>query len=461
MRYQQIEPQLFVANRSRLTRLLSPNSLLVVNSNDTPPTNADGTLALPVSSDLFYLTGIEQEQSILLMYPDADEEKHRTILFLREPVKELEIWEGSKLTKEKARAISGVDDVMWLPEFPRLFHRLMCECDHVYLNSNEHKRAVIEVESREARFVADTICRYPLHDYRRLAPLMHTLRAVKSEVEVELIRKACNITGDGFRRVLNFTQPGVSETEVEAEFAHEFIRQGGRFAFLPIIATGRNACGLHYVTNSATCAKGELLLLDIAASYANYNADMTRTIPVSGKFSRRQKQVYNAVLRTLRACINGLKPGKKPKDWQKEAEQFMEKELVDLGLITTKQIREQTKDAPALKKYFMHGVGHPLGLDVHDVTHTVRPMQPGWVMTVEPGIYIPEEGFAVRLENDVLVTENGTVDLMADIPIEPEEIETLMQRRPRNGNGHSSRGHNGGNGRKVERLSLRRASMVA
>ena len=461
MRYQQIDPQLFVANRSRLTRLLSPNSLLVVNSNDTPPTNADGTLALPVSSDLFYLTGIEQEQSILLMYPDADEEKHRTILFLREPVKELEIWEGSKLTKEKARAISGVDDVMWLPEFPRLFHRLMCECDHVYLNSNEHKRAVIEVESREARFVADTIRRYPLHDYRRLAPLMHTLRAVKSEVEVELIRKACNITGDGFRRVLNFTQPGVSETEVEAEFAHEFIRQGGRFAFLPIIATGRNACGLHYVTNSATCAKGELLLLDIAASYANYNADMTRTIPVSGKFYRRQKQVYNAVLRTLRACINALKPGKKPKDWQKEAEQFMEKELVDLGLITTKQIREQTKDAPAFKKYFMHGVGHPLGLDVHDVTHTVRPMQPGWVMTVEPGIYIPEEGFAVRLENDVLVTENGTVDLMADIPIEPEEIETLMQRRPRNGNGHSSRGHNGGNGRKVERLSLRRASMVA
>jgi len=462
MRYQQIDSQLFVTNRSRLAQLLAPNSLLVVNSNDTPLTNADGSLALPTNSDLFYLTGIEQEQSILVMYPDADEEKHRTILFLREPVKELEIWEGSKLTKEKAHAISGVDDVMWLPEFPRLFHRLMCECEHAYLNSNEHKRAVIEVESREARFVADTLRRYPLHDYQRLAPLMHTLRAVKSELEIELLRKACRITGDGLRRVLNFARPGVNETEVEAELAHEFIRQGGRFAFMPIIASGRNACGLHYISNSAVCRQGDLLLLDVAASYANYNADMTRTIPVSGKFTRRQKQVYQAVLRTLRACINGLKPGKKPKDWQKEAEQFMQKELVDLGLITPKQIREQSKDAPAFKKYFMHGVGHPLGLDVHDVALTTEPMQAGWVMTVEPGIYLPEEGFAVRLENDVLVTEQGPVDLMADIPIEPGEIEALMRRRSRHGNGHSSRPTRyGGNGRKLEPLSLRRTSVAA
>ena len=462
MRYKQIDPQLFVSNRNRLSRLLAPNSLVVVNSNDVPPTNADGTLALPTNSDLFYLTGVEQEQSILLMYPDADEEKHRTILFVREPIKELEIWEGSKLSKEKARALSGIDEILWLSEFPRLFHRLMCECDHVYLNSNEHKRAVIEVESREARFVMDTVRRYPLHDFRRLAQLMHTLRAVKSEVEVHLLKTACKITGDGFRRVLNFTQPGVSETEVEAELAHEFIRQGGRFAFLPIIASGANACGLHYITNSATCNKGELLLLDVAASYANYNADMTRTIPVSGKFTRRQKQVYNAVLRVLRQCINGLKPGKKPKDWQKEAEQSMEKELVDLGLITVKQIREQAKDSPAFKKYFMHGVGHPLGLDVHDVTHTVKPMQSGWVMTVEPGIYIPEEGFAVRLENDVLVTENSPVDLMADIPIEPDEIEALMQKRPRNGNGHSSRPTpNGRNGRKLKSSVSRQITVVA
>lgn len=439
MRYQPIDSGLFIANRQRLTRLLPPNSLVVVNSNDVPATNADGTLALPANSDLFYLTGIEQEQSILVLYPDADEEKHRAILFVREPIKELEIWEGSKLTREMAHAISGIDEVLWLQEFPRLFHRLMCECDHVYLNSNEHKRAVIETETREARFVADTMRRYPLHDYRRLAPLLHTLRAVKSPPEIQLLQKACAITHDGFRRVLNFTKPGVSETEVEAELAHEFIRQGGRFAFLPIIAAGRNACGLHYISNSAVCQKGDLLLLDVAASYANYNADMTRTIPVSGKFSRRQKQVYQAVLRVLRQCINGLKPGKQPKDWQKEAEQFMEQELVDLGLITTKEIRQQAKTAPAFKKYFMHGVGHPLGLDVHDVAHTTQPMQAGWVMTVEPGIYIPEEGFAIRLENDVLVTENGPVDLMANVPIEPDEIEALMQQRARRGNRSSLR----------------------
>jgi Xaa-Pro aminopeptidase len=458
MRYEKIDPQLFITNRARLNRLLPANSLVVVNSNDVPPTNADGTLALPANSDLFYLTGVEQEQSILLLYPDADEEKHRALLFVREPVKELEIWEGSKLTKEKARALSGVEDVLWLSEFPRLFHRLMCECEHVYLNSNEHKRAVIEVESREARFVADVVRRYPLHDFRRLSPLMHTLRAVKSELEVQLLQKACRITGDGFRRVLRFTRPGVNEMEVEAEFAHEFIRQGGRFAFLPIIASGVNACGLHYVSNSAVCRKGDLLLLDVAASYANYNADMTRTIPVGGKFTRRQKQVYQAVLRTLRACISGLKPGKKPKDWQIEAEQTMEKELVDLGLITLKQIRQQTKDSPAFKKYFMHGVGHPLGLDVHDVALTTKPIQAGWVMTVEPGIYIPEEGFAVRLENDVLVTEQEPVDLMADIPIEPEQIEDLMQQRSRNSNGHP---RTGPNGRKLGRLPARRAAMIA
>ncbi len=429
MRHPKIDSQLFIGNRARLNQLLPPHSLAVINSNDVPPTNADGTLALPVNSDLFYLTGIEQEQSILLLYPDADDEKHRAILFLREPIKELEIWEGHKLSREQARAISGVTEVLWLSDFPRLFHRLMCEGEHVYLNGNEHKRAVIEVESREARFVADVIRRYPLHDFRRLAPLLHTLRAVKSKVEVDLLRRACELTEDGFRRVARFVKPGVNEMEVEAEFAHEFIRQGGRFAFLPIIASGRNACGLHYVSNSAPCRAGELLLLDVAASYANYNADMTRTIPVNGRFTRRQRQVYRAVLRTLRACIRGLTPGKKIKDWQREAEQLIERELVDLGLITLKQIRQQSADAPAFKRYFMHGVGHPLGLDVHDVGLTTQPMQAGWVMTVEPGIYLPEEGLAVRLENDVLLTENGPVDLLADVPIGPDDIEALMQTR--------------------------------
>lgn len=433
MRYEPIDPKLFTTNRARLAALLPPNSLAVVNANDVPPTNADGTAALPVNSDLFYLTGVEQEQSILLLYPDADEEKHRAILFLREPTKDLEIWEGHKLTKDEARRLSGVPEVLWLHEFPRLFHRLMCECEHVYLNSNEHKRAIIEVTTREARFVAETVRNFPLHDFRRLAPLMHRLRAIKSEAELKLIQKACDLTEAGFRRVLGFVRPDVREFEVEAEFIHEFTRRGGRFAYQPIIATGLNACALHYLTNAATCRKGDLLLLDVGASYANYNSDMTRTIPVSGRFTHRQRRVYDAVLRVMRQCIRGLVPGKKLKLWQKEAEQMMEKELVDLGLVTTKEIKQQTEDAPAFKRYFMHGVGHPIGLDVHDVGLTTKPIEAGWVMTVEPGIYLREEGFAVRVENNVLVSERGPVDLMARIPVEAEEIEALMRRPARNG----------------------------
>jgi Xaa-Pro aminopeptidase len=282
---------------------------------------------------------------------------------------------------------------------------------------------------------------------------MHALRAVKSDFELQLIRNACDLTEAGFRRALKFTHPGVTETEIEAEFAHEFIRNGSRFAYQPIIASGANACSLHYVTNSAVCRKGDLLLLDVGANYANYNADMTRTIPVSGRFSRRQRQVYNAVLRILRQCISGLTPGKKPKDWQKEAEQMMEQELVGLGLLTLKQIREQPPEAPAVKKYFMHGIGHPLGLDVHDVGITTKPMQAGWVMTVEPGIYIAEEGLAVRLENDVLLSEQGPVDLMANIPIDPDAIEQLMAQSTNGGNGNGER-H--GRGRKSSKLKAQK-----
>lgn len=429
MRKNVLNPDLFVANRKRLAEELLPNSLAVLNSNDIFPTNADGTLALIPNSDLYYLSGIEQEQSILLIFPQADDEKQREILFLRESHPELETWEGHKLTKEEATEISGIKNVQWLSEFPRLFHRLMCECEHVYLNTNEHKRAVIETETREARFVAETLRRYPLHDYQRLARVMHRLRVVKSPEEVALITEAARITRLGFERVLKMIKPGVEEAEVEAEFAHEFIRNHARFAYLPIIASGINACALHYITNDDVCKKGELLLLDVGASYRNYNADMTRTIPVNGKFSKRQKQVYNAVLRALRHCSDNLQPGRKWKDWQKEAEQFLEKECVDLGLLTTRDIKKAKPEQPAVKKYFMHGVGHPLGLDVHDVGITTEPMQVGWVMTVEPAIYIPEEGFGVRLENDILITESGNVDLMANIPIEAGEIEELINRR--------------------------------
>jgi Xaa-Pro aminopeptidase len=437
MKYAPIDSRLFATHRTNLRKLLQPNSLAILNANDILPTNADGSLLLQPNSDLFYLTGIEQEESILLVYPEAHEEDQREILFLRQPTERIETWEGHKLTKDEARRISGVARVEWLSDFRPLFHRLMCECEHVYLNSNEHKRAQIVVETRDARFVREVQRAYPLHHYQRLAPLMHRLRAVKSELEIDLLRKACEITEAGFRRVSRFVRPGVNEMEVEAEFAHEFIRHGGQFAYNPIIASGKNACVLHYLENDKPCRKGDLLLLDVAASYAHYNADLTRTIPVSGRFSRRQKRVYNAVLRVLRATSKAATPGKLHKDWQKEAEALMERELVDLGLLKTSQLKRTADTEPAFKKYFMHGVGHPLGLDVHDVTLTVEPIQPGWVLTVEPGIYLKEEGFAVRLENNILVQEGENLDLMESIPIEAEDIEQLMAHSQPGGRAHA------------------------
>jgi Xaa-Pro aminopeptidase len=429
MRYAPIDNKLFTSNRNKLKKRLLPNSLAIVNSNDILPTNADGVLLLRPNSDLFYLTGIEQEESILLIYPDAHEENQREILFLREPNPLAETWEGHKLTKEEARKISGIKRIEWLSEFHALFHRLMCECDHAYLNTNEHKRANIVVETREARFVRDVQAAYPLHDYQRLARIMHRLRAVKSDAEAALTRKACAITEAGFKRVCGFVQPGVNEYEVEAEFAHEFLQRGGQFAYNPIIASGKNSCVLHYVENGQVCRDGDVLLMDVAASYANYNSDLTRTVPVNGKFTPRQRQVYDAVLRVLRGASKAAKPGKLPRDWQKEAETLMEKELVDLGLIKSSETRKSKSDeSPAFKKYFMHGVGHPLGLDVHDVALTVEPIQAGWILTVEPGIYIKDEGFGIRLENNILVQKGGNVDLMASIPIEADEIEGLMNK---------------------------------
>ena len=402
-------------------------SLAVVNSNDLLPTNADGTLGLRPNSDLFYLTGVEQEETVLVVYPDADDATMREILFLREPNPLMATWEGEKLSKEAARKQTGIENIQWLSEFRRMFHQLMVECEHVYLNSNEHRRAVIDVETRDARFILECQRRYPLHAYHRLARLMHQLRIIKSAPEVALIFKACGITEKGFRRVLKFVEPGVSETEIEAEFAHEFIRNGAGFAYLPIIASGANACALHYGRNDQVCKKGQLVLLDVAASYANYQSDMTRTIPVSGRFSRRQRQVYQAVRRILQKTMQAMAPGKLMKDLQKEAEELTQKELVDLGLLKMFQIRKQDPENRALKKYFMHGVAHPLGLDVHDVGFTTEVLQPGWVLTCEPAIYVKAEGFGVRLENDVLITKRGNVDLMETAPLEADEIEELMR----------------------------------
>ena len=430
MRHETIPATLFTENRARLKSRLLPGSLAVVNANDIPPTNADGSRIPIPNSDLFYLTGIEQEETILLLAPDALDEKLREVLFVREPNAHLKTWEGHKHPKDEAQAISGIREIKWLTEFPGIFHRLMCEMEHIYLNSNEHNRAVIEVETRDARCVPQVRAKYPLHDYRRLARELQALRLVKSPAEIALIRRACGITGQGFRRLLRTVRPGGRESQVEAELAHEFIGHRAQFAYNPIIASGANACTLHYNQNDQTCRDGELLLLDVAACYANYQSDLTRTLPVGGRFTKRQRQVYDAVLRSLRAATQAAVPGKLHKDWQKESEKIVEEELLRLGLLKPRDIQRQDPAKPAVKKYFMHGVGHPIGLDVHDVGLLKQPFAAGWVLTVEPGIYLPEEGFAVRLENTVFVTDGAPVDLMADIPLEADEIEALMNRSP-------------------------------
>lgn len=429
MRHQPIPSSLFVANRQRLAAKLAPNSVAVVNANDTPPTNADGTLVMWPNSDLFYLSGIEQEESILLIVPNAQDEKLREILFLREPNEHLALWEGHKHSKEEARKISGIQEIKWLSDFPVFFRMLMCESDTAYLNSNEHRRAVVDVQSRDARFVEDCQKQYPLHRYERLARVLHELRPVKSKAEVDLIKKGCDITRKGFLRALKKTKPGVYEHEVEAEFAYEFVRNRAKFAYSPIVAGGANSCCLHYLVNDQKVKKGDVLLLDVGAMYGNYASDMTRTIPVSGKFTRRQKQVYNAVLRVFRAMCDAAVPGKLPKDWQRECEEMMVEEQLKLGLITQKDVRKAKPRHLASKKYFPHGLGHPIGLDVHDVACVPSAFAEGWVMTVEPGIYIPEEGFGIRLENDILIKKNGNVDLMSHIPIEADEIEDRMKRK--------------------------------
>jgi Xaa-Pro aminopeptidase len=420
---------LFTLNRERLIQKLLPRSLAVFNANDIMPTNADGSLGHLQNADLFYLTGVHQEETILLLAPEAFDPNHREILFVRQPNEHLAIWEGHKLTKEQATAISGIKNVKWLSEFPVIFRQLICELENVYLNSNEHQRADVTVETRDTRFIRDCQKQFPLHRYQRLAPLMHELRVVKSQYEIDAIKAACDLTGKGFKRVCKFLKPGVNEAEVEAEFAHEFIRHKGQFAYPPIIAGGANNNILHYGQNDQVCKKGDLLLLDVAAGLGNYMSDLTRTIPVSGKFSRRQKQIYNAVLRIFRAQVAALVPGKTTKDLRTECEAITARECVDLGLLKMSQLKKQTPENPAVRPFFMHGVSHPIGLDVHDVTYNHFKIAPGWVLTVEPAIYIKDEGFGVRIENTVVVTENGQLDLMAGIPIEADEIEDLMNRQ--------------------------------
>ena len=357
MRHRTINNKLFKENRKRLSELLPAKSLAIVNANDILPTNADGTLIMQPNADLFFLSGIEQEQSILLIFPDAAEEKNREILFLRQPNEHLKIWEGYKHSKEDAKKISGIKNIQWLSDFPIIFRSLILESESAYLNSNEYKRAQVETETRDVRFIRQCKLDYPLHDFRRLAPLLHKLRVTKTDLEIELLKEAVDITAKGFRRMLRFVKPGVSEYEIEAELAREYIKRRGKFAYSPIIASGKNNCVLHYLQNDQICKKGQLLLMDAASSYANYNADLTRTIPIGGKFTRRQKAVYNAVLRVLRSSIQGATVGKLHSDWQKESQSHMNEELIKLGLLKINQVKKQDPDNPACRKYYMHGLG--------------------------------------------------------------------------------------------------------
>lgn len=429
MRYENVGKDLHILNRKNLVKELKSNSVAVFNANDIMPTNADGAMKFRQNNDLLYMSGVDQEETILVICPDFPEKKYHEVLFLRETNEHIATWEGYKLTKEHARLVSGVETVLWLSEFPKIFNTMMVmgDVERVYLNTNDHYRADVRVETRDARFIKWCREKYPLHKYERLAPIMGKLRMTKSKREIELLQRACDITERAFRRILHFVKPGVMEYEIEAEYIHEFIRHGSRgFAYEPIIAAGENSCVLHYVENDKVCKDGDVLLLDVGAEYANYNADLTRTIPVGGKFSKRQKEIYNAVLRIQREAIGMLKPGVLYYDYHKEVQKITESELIKLKLLDKKDVKKQNPDKPLFMKYFMHGTSHMLGLDVHDVGSMYHKMVPGMVWTVEPGIYVKEEGIGVRIENNVVITKNGNHDLMKNIPVEAEEIEDLM-----------------------------------
>jgi len=430
MKYHLIDRELFVRNRAKFTASMEKNTLAVFNSNDIYPISADGTMPFQQHRDIFYLSGVDQEESVLVLFPTASNPAHREVLFLRETNETIAIWEGEKLTKAKAFETSGIKTVYWLNQFPTVFKQLMAEAQGIYLNTNEHLRAKTEVETREDRFIKQVKTDYPAHQVRKSAPILHKIRSIKEAVELDLMQTACDVTEKGFRRVLDFVKPGVWEYEIEAEFAHEFLRNRSQgFAYTPIIASGKNACVLHYIENNQPCQDGDLILLDVGAEYANYSSDLTRCIPVNGRFTPRQKAVYNAVLHVKKEATKLLVPGTIMAEYHKQVGILMEEQLVNLGLISLDDIKNQDVAWPAYKKYFMHGTSHFLGLDTHDVGLWHEPIQANMVFTVEPGIYIPVEGLGIRLEDDVVVQANGEPhNLMRNIPLEAEEIEELMNR---------------------------------
>jgi Xaa-Pro aminopeptidase len=429
MRYHAIENSLYIKNRANFAKHLKPKSVAVFNSNDMMPTNADGLMPFRQNNDLLYLSGVDQEESILLIFPDAVHSKHREILFVKETSELIAIWEGEKLTKASATKQSGIQTIYWLTDFDQVFHSLVVEAERIYLNQNEHLRAITTVQTCDDRFRITCKAKYPHHKYERSASIMRTLRPIKSPLELETMQHACDITEKGFRRILDFVKPGVMEYEIEAEFSHEFLRNRSRgFAYTPIIASGYNACVLHYIENNLECKAGDVILMDVGAEYANYASDMTRCVPVSGRFTTRQKEVYNAVLRVMKGATSMLVPGTDHEEYHGEVGKLMESELIGLGLIDKTDIAHQDKANPLYKKYFMHGTSHQIGLDVHDIENRATPFAEGMVLTVEPGIYIPGENLGIRLENDVLITKDGQHDLMKNIPLEAEEIEEIMNR---------------------------------
>jgi Xaa-Pro aminopeptidase len=407
---------------------MEANSLAVFNSNDIYPISADSTMPFQQHRDIFHLSGVDQEESILVISPNSKNPAHKEVLFLRETNEHIAVWEGEKLDKKAAFEVSGIKTVYWLDQFDTIFKQMMAEVDSIYLNTNEHLRADTTVQTREDRFIIDVKAKYPSHQVRRSAPIMHRLRSVKNDIELELMQKACNITKAGIERLLKFIKPGVWEYEIEAELIHEFLRNRSKgFAYTPIVASGANACVLHYIENNAECKDGEVILLDVGAEYANYASDLTRCIPVSGRFTDRQKEVYNSVLHVKREAEKLLVPGTMMAEYHKEVGKLMEAELLKLKLIDQTDIKNQNLDWPAYKKYFMHGTSHFIGLDTHDVGLWNEPIKAGMVFTCEPGIYIPEESLGIRLEDDLVVQESGAPrNLMGTIPIEADEIETLM-----------------------------------
>ena len=428
MKYDRIDKALYMANRQKFTAQMAAGSLAIFNSNDIYPVSADSTLPFAQQRDILYLSGVDQEESILVLFPNASNPAHREVLFLKETSELIAIWEGEKLNKQTAFETSGVQTVYWLQQFPTIFKQMMAEASGIYLNTNEHLRANTEVETREDRFIKQVKQDYPAHQVYKSAPILHKIRSVKEATELDLLQMACNITEAGVRRLLGFIKPGVWEYEIEAELAHEFLRKRSKgFAYTPIIASGKNACVLHYIENNQQCLDGDVILLDVGAEYANYSSDLTRCIPVNGRFTARQKAVYNAVLHVKNEATKLLVPGTIMAEYHKQVGALMEEQLVNLGLISMENIKKQDPAWPAYKKYFMHGTSHFLGLDTHDVGLWHEPIVANMVFTVEPGIYIPEEGLGIRLEDDVVVQANGApFNLMGNIPIEADEIEALM-----------------------------------